>query len=307
MNNTVKFNDARYPHLLKEIDSPPRKIYYKGNWNSGIFENCLAVVGSRRMTTYGRQIATKLVSEIARAGITIVSGFMFGIDATAHQAAIEAGGKTIAVMPCGIEVIHPKHQESLYKEILKNNGLIISEFEASFPPALWTYPKRNRIVAGLSQATLVVEAGEKSGSLITANLARRYKRKLFAVPGPLTSALSKGTVQLIKEGAEIVTGAEDILAGYDVDVGAGLAPALQGLNELEQNIIKRLQEEPMEIDVLMHSVATGRGGACPRPNKRATARVAPTVSEIGTALSLMQIKGLVFEERGKYYTKFCGS
>ncbi len=269
--------------MLKEIDSPPRKIYYKGNWNSGIFENCLAVVGSRRMTTYGRQIATKLVSEIARAGITIVSGFMFGIDATAHQAAIDAGSKTIAVLPCGIDMIHPEHQESLYKEILKNNGLIISEFEGAFPPALWTYPKRNRIVAGLSQATMVVEAGEKSGSLITAELARRYKRRVFAVPGPLTSTVSKGAVQLIKNGAEIVTGAEDVLAGYDIPVGAVREPPLrQGLNKLEQSILNKLQEEPMEIDILIRSLKT-------------------SVSELGTALSLMQLKGLVFEEKGKYY------
>ena len=127
MNNIVTIKDARYPRLLKKIDSPPQKLYYKGDWNSGIFENCLTVVGSRRMTTYGKLIANKLVSEIARAGITIVSGFMFGIDATAHKAAVEAGGRTIAVMPCGIDIIHPEHQEAVYKEILKNNGLVISD------------------------------------------------------------------------------------------------------------------------------------------------------------------------------------
>ena len=286
MNNIVKFNDARYPHLLKKIDSPPQKLYYKGDWNSGIFENCLTVVGSRRMTTYGKLIANKLVSEIARAGITIVSGFMFGIDATAHKAAVEAGGRTIAVMPCGIDIIHPEHQEGLYKEILENNGLIISEFESTFPPALWTYPKRNRIVAGLSRATMVVEAGERSGSLITAGLSKKYKRRLFAVPGPLTSALSKGTVQLIKEGAEIVTDAEDVLAGYDVRSPNFSESSLQflKLGKLEQSIVKKLQEEPMEIDALTRSVKT-------------------SAAELGTVLSLMQIKGLVFEERGKYYIK----
>jgi DNA processing protein len=211
---------------------------------------------------------------------------MFGIDATAHKAAVEAGGRTIAVMPCGIDIIHPEHQEGLYKEILENNGLIISEFESTFPPALWTYPKRNRIVAGLSRATMVVEAGERSGSLITAGLSKKYKRRLFAVPGPLTSALSKGTVQLIKEGAEIVTDAEDVLAGYDVRSPNFSESSLQflKLGKLEQSIVKKLQEEPMEIDTLTRSVKT-------------------SAAQLGTVLPLMQIKGLVFEERGKFYIK----
>ena len=286
MNNIVKFRDARYPQLLKEIDSPPKRLFYKGNWDDGIFKNCLAVVGSRRMTTYGKLITSKLVSEIARAGVTIVSGFMFGVDATAHKAAVDAGGRTIAVMPCGIDMIHPAHQEDLYKEILEHDGLIISEFEGTHPAALWTYPKRNKIVAGLSCATMVVEAGRKSGSLITADLTKKYKRRLFAVPGPLTSVLSKGTVQLIKEGAEIVTDAEDVLAGYDVaslSLSRGSVQSLK-LGELEQSILKKLQEEPMEIDALMRSVGAGRH-----------------ISKIGTALSLMQIKGLIFEERGKYH------
>ncbi|NQT28349.1 MAG: DNA-protecting protein DprA, partial [Candidatus Omnitrophica bacterium] len=247
MSNNITIDDTRYPRLLKEIDSPPKRLFYKGDWDSSVFENCLAVVGSRRMTTYGRLITNKLVSEIARAGVTIVSGFMFGIDAASHKAAIDVGGRTIAVMPCGIDMIHPGHQEDLYNEILEHKGLIISEFASTHPPGLWTYPKRNKIVAGLSKATMVVEAGQKSGSLITAGLTKKYKRKLFAVPGPLTSVLSKGTVQLIKEGAEIVTGAEDVLAGYDVatfSFSRGSAKSLE-LNRLEQSIIKKLQEEPM--------------------------------------------------------------
>jgi len=290
MKDVVEIGNKEYPRLLKEIDSPPKKLYYKGNWDSSIFENCLAVVGSRRMTTYGRQITKKLVSEIAAAGVTIVSGFMFGIDATAHRVVIDAGGRTIAVMPCGIDIIHPSHQEDLYNRILEGNGLIVSEFEGEFPPALWTYPKRNKIVAGLSYATMVVEAGSKSGSLITANLAKRYQRRLFAVPGPLTSTLSKGTTQLIKEGAEIVSSAEDVLAAYDISnrgFSEGYSQFLK-LDQLEQCIIEKLQQEPMEIDTLMRSVGT-------------------SASELGTTLSLMQIKGLVFDDKGKYYTKFCGS
>jgi DNA processing protein len=296
MGGVVTINDRGYPRLLKEINSPPEKLYYKGKWDTNIFEHCLAVVGSRRMTTYGKLITTKLVREIAEAGATIVSGFMFGIDATAHKAAIEAGGRTIAVMPCGIDIIHPEYQKSLYKEILQMKGLIISEFESTFPPALWTYPKRNRIMAGVSKATMVVEAGSKSGALITAGFAKDYKRKLFAVPGPLTSLLSKGTSQLIKEGAEIVTSAEDVLGAiYKSPLRQNRVRAVresptQQLNELEQAIVKKLQEEPLGIDVLTRSVGAGYKSPL-------------DVSEIGSVLSLMQLKGLIFEEKSKYYIK----
>ena len=288
MDGVVTIRDARYPWLLKGIDSPPPQLYYKGKWDVSIFENCLAVVGSRKMTTYGKIITNKLVSKIAMAGVTIVSGFMFGVDAAAHKAALDAGGRTIAVMPCGIDLIHPEYQEILYREILENKGLIISEFEGTFPPALWTYPKRNRIVAGLSTATMVVEAGEKSGSLITANLTRKHKRRLFALPGPLTSALSKGTVRLIKEGAEVVTCAEDVLAAYG-DVSSNLSEScleFLKLGKLEQLIVKKLQAESMEIDALIRAVKV-------------------PASEVGTALSLMQLRELVFKEKGKYYVKFC--
>ena len=126
---------------------------------------------------------------------------MYGGDEAAHKAAVEAGGRTIAVMPCGIDMIHPEYQEELYNKILENKGLIISEYEGKFPPAIWTYPKRNRIVAGLSKAVLIVEAGLNSGTLITAECAKKFGRKIFAVPGPITSEVSKGTIQLIKEGA----------------------------------------------------------------------------------------------------------
>ena len=222
MESFITFDSPQYPQLLKTIPDAPQKLYYKGNLDSSLFNNCLAVVGSRRMTSYGKQITDLLVSEIAQAGITIVSGFMYGIDATAHQAALNGGGRTIACMPCGINVIHPAYQDNLYNDILKNNGLILSEYEDDFPPALWTYPRRNRIVAGLSAATMVVEAGEKSGSLITAKLARNYDRKLFSVPGMLTSAVSKGTMQLIKEGAEAVSSAQDVLNYYGIEIAGEL-------------------------------------------------------------------------------------
>lgn len=288
MNGVITINNPKYPKLLKEINDSPKQLYYRGNWDENIFNNCLAVVGSRRMTSYGKQIANKLVSEIAGAGLTIVSGFMYGIDATAHQSCLNVGARTIAVMPCGIERIHPEYQTKLYADILENNGLVVSEFEGDFMPAFWTYPKRNRIIAGLSKATIVIEAGLKSGSLVTANLAKRYKRKVFAVPGPLTSIFSQGTSQLIKQGADIVVSAQDILEYYGKSIKniKEQEDFLESfnLNELEKNIIEKLQQESIEIDEISRLLEI-------------------SVAEIGTTLSLLQLKGLIFIENGKYYIK----
>lgn len=279
----VTLQDEEYPKLLRKIGKDaPQQLYYKGEWNDGIFENCLAVVGSRRLTTYGRQVAERLVTEAAAAGITIVSGFMYGGDATAHKAAVRAGGRTIAVMPCGIERIHPEDQEDLYFDILNNKGLVISEYEGDMLPSNWTYPRRNRIVAGLSKAVLVVEAGIKSGSLITANFAKKFKRKVFSVPGPITSEVSKGTLQLIKEGAEMVTSTTDILEYYGArSLKPGFSSSKPGLDGLEGKILEQLKREPLEIDVLARTFGM-------------------PASKLGTIISLMELKGLIKREAGKY-------
>ena len=282
--NIITLRDKNYPALLRKIGKDaPEKIYYKGEWNNEIFENCLAVVGSRRLTSYGRKMTEQLVTEIAASGVTIVSGFMYGGDEAAHRAAAEAGGRTIAVMPCGIDMIHPEYQEELYNKILKNKGLIISEYEGKFPPANWTYPRRNRIVAGLSKAVLIVEAGLNSGTLITAEFAKKFGRKIFAVPGPLTSEVSKGTAQLIKEGAEVVTEARDILKDYNISLTKpNLAKPSLNIEGIEQEIINQLQKEPLEADNLARILGM-------------------SVSKIGTTLSLMQLKGFINQEGGKYY------
>jgi len=285
MNEVINIEDNRYPERLKEIKDPPEKLYFKGEWDEGIFRNCLAVVGSRRITSYGKIITNSLVTQIASAGITIISGFMFGVDAHSHRAAVESCKRTIAVMPCGIDVIHPAYQKDLYEKILENGGLIISELEGKHPPAAWTYPKRNRIVAGLSQATLIIEAAEKSGTLITAELTKENNRKLFVVPGPLTSKTSVGTAKLIKDGAEIVTSAEDILKFFNVNnfnkQKAGNA-SYKKLDNIEQRIFEQLNHEPLEVDSLARILNI-------------------SVSELGKTLSLMEIKGILFKERGKYH------
>jgi len=325
MNNVFYKDDPEYPELLRRIGKEaPKQLYFKGSCpefssrftlkgsdasrkiqsvrskQPSIFENCLAVVGSRRLTSYGQRIAQDLVEELAMAGLTIVSGFMYGGDAAAHQATVKVGGRTIAIMPCGIERINPEYQKNLYDEILKNNGLIISEYQGDSHPALWTYPQRNRIVAGLSKAVLVLEAGAKSGSLITASYAKKFKRKIFAVPGSIISSMSKGTNLLIKEGAEVVTEAKDVLEYYDShsdssDPGfsSRFIPlkrepyAFQKfrnprLGELEKQIIKELGREPLGIDELSRNLEI-------------------SISELGAKLSFMQIQGLISQTGNKYY------
>ncbi|MBU1044609.1 MAG: DNA-processing protein DprA [Candidatus Omnitrophica bacterium] len=282
MTKSISIDSPKYPKLLKLIPAAPKRLYYKGVWDENIFSQCLAVVGARRMTRYGKHITDLLVSELAAVGITIVSGFMYGIDAAAHQAAVNIQGRTIACMPCGIEIIHPAYQKKLYEQILDNHGLIVSEYEGNFPPDKWTYPRRNRIVAGLSSATMVVEAGQKSGSMITADLTAKFERKLFAVPGMLTSVLSKGPMQLIKQGAQIVTSAADIMDFYGISArGFAEDLSISSSSQLQQSILTELKYEPMDIDILSYKLST-------------------SIPQVSMEISLLQLKGLIIEEAGKY-------
>jgi DNA processing protein len=287
MNDIIDIDDKRYPRLLKATKGAPKKLYYKGSWDEAIFKNCLAVVGSRHLTSYGRRMTELLVSQIAAAGVTIVSGFMYGGDEAAHKATLSVGGRTIAVMPCGIELIHPEYQKELYQQILENNGLIVSEFAGRFLPTNWTYATRNRIVAGLSKAVLIIEAGLKSGTMITANFAKKFGRKILAVPGPITSEVSQGTAQLIKEGAQVVTEASDILKHFGQNkrlLNLVKQPGATMATGIEQEIIEELKREPLAADDLARVLL--------KP-----------VSEINTSLSLMQLNGFIKQEGGKYYTE----
>ena len=282
--NYIDINSDEYPYLLKQIKDPPSKLYFKGNWDTVIFTETLSVVGARRMTRYGEIITHSLVSAIAGKEITIVSGFMYGIDAQAHNAALEAGGRTIAVMPCGIEKIHPEYQADLHERILNNNGLVVSEYPGDTPPALWTYPRRNRIIAGLSPILLVIEAGVKSGALITAKIAKNYNKRIFAVPGPLTSNVSIGTALLIKQGAQIVTGIQDILSEYGkTDPEEFFSKKeLYGVNRTQQKILKILSNEPMGIDDIARSAGK-------------------QISEIGADITVLSLKKHLTLNEGKYY------
>lgn len=283
--SVIARTDKRYPILLKNIPDSPKKLYCKGEWNEKIFQNCLAVVGSRQLTSYGKKAAEQLVGEIAAAGITIVSGFMYGGDAAAHKAALDCGGKTIAVMPCGIDIIHPVYQKNLYNEILERDGLIISEFPKNAPPLSWMYPRRNRIVAGLSRAILVLEAALDSGTLITADLAKKYNRKVFALPGQIFSEVSQGSLKLIKEGASLVSCPKDILDYFEktsLQEDAQKFTPIKIVDPTEKKIINELKREPLSADDLSRNIGIG-------------------AAKIGVILSLMQIKGIIKTEGIKYY------
>jgi DNA processing protein len=276
----IKITDKNYPPSLKKIKGAPKQFYYKGKWDMKLFKNCLAVVGSRRMTTHGKQAVKMLVCDCARAGITIVSGFMYGVDAAAHKATIDAGGRTIAVMPCGIDMVHPEHQVELYKGILDNGGLIISEYPKNTPPYLGNYPARNRIVAGLSQAVLVIEAALASGSLITADLAKKFKRHLLAVPGPISSIVSMGTLQLIRDGALIAGDAQDVLRLYSL-TQAKINSRVSCKDNYQQQVIDCLKREPMRPDDLAYALKID-------------------VAKVTALLLMMQLKGLVDDCYGRF-------
>jgi DNA processing protein len=297
MVNVVEINSEKYPKNLKDAlkkiqpSLGPKKLYYKGNWSEEIFQNCLAVVGSRHLTYYGRRATEQLVTEVAAAGVAIVSGFMYGGDEAAHSAAVKCGGKTIAVMPCGIDLIFPPGQKELYQKILDNNGLIISEYEPGFKPTNYSFVQRDRIVAGLSKAVLVTEAALESGSLITASYAKKFGKKIFAVPGPITSEVSKGTNKLIKEGAEPIAEAKQILDFFKILPSAQKASAfvktsadnLAGnCDTLENKIIEQLRREPLKADEMARLFSV-------------------PIAKLGTSLSLMQLKGFINQDNGKYY------
>lgn len=205
----INIMDSLYPQALKEIYDPPITLYAKGNL-SILGEKSIAIVGCRDATRYGLNMAQKLSYDLAKNNIVIVSGLARGIDNMAHYGALKADGKTIAVLGCGVDICYPRENVETYKQILEK-GLVLSEYIVGTPPEAGNFPARNRIVSGLSNGVLIVEAKEKSGSLITGDFALEQGRELYVVPGNINSSQSGGTNSLIKQGAKVVTKAEDVL------------------------------------------------------------------------------------------------
>lgn len=210
----VSYKDPKFPDSLRQINSVPKQLYVLGELPTAPY---IAIVGSRRPTEYGRVVTHQLATSLARAGIVVVSGLALGIDAMAHQAAIEAGGKTVAVQACGLDRVYPGSNRGLAKQILATGGAIISEYPEGTPALKHHFPARNRIISGISHAVIVPEADASSGSLITANFALNQNRLVMAVPGNTTSLRSAGPNNLIKSGAIPVTDATDVLAALNLE------------------------------------------------------------------------------------------
>lgn len=217
-------DDGSYPFLLREIADPPITLYVKGDWQACFDAPCIGIVGSRRCSTYGENASLMLSRDLAERRICIVSGLARGIDTAAHKGAIEAKGKTIAVMGTGISQTYPKENVKLVDKILESGGAIVSQFPLETPPLPENFPYRNRIISGLSLGVLLVEASERSGSLITARLATEQNREVFAVPGNITSKNSFGTNYLIKSGAKLVQQWQDVVHELPAEIAAQILP-----------------------------------------------------------------------------------
>lgn len=247
----VDFLHGTYPGLLKEIPDFPAILYILGNDRIAASDMAVAVVGSRRPSSYGLLQTTRIVKGVTPHA-TIVSGLALGIDAKAHQSCLEAGGKTVAVLGTPIDQIYPVSNEALAKKIIENDGAIISEYPPGFPVNKYNFPLRNRIIAGLSRATLVMEAAKGSGSLITAYLANTYNRDIFALPGNVDSGLSYGTNQLIREGANILLGADDVLGSLGIDRSERVKSTEACLTDGEKVIYLALKNRPLSFDKIQN-------------------------------------------------------
>jgi len=279
---TLTCDSSDYPQRLKEIYDYPPVLYVRGTLLPED-ECCLAVVGTRRATVYGRQVTEELVTDLARSGITIVSGLAKGIDSIAHRAALEAGARTIAVFACGLDIVYPAENAKLAREVMEH-GTLISEYPLGTRPKADNFPRRNRIMSGLSLGVLVIEAGESSGALITANQALEQNREVFAVPGSILSPASRGTNNLIQEGAKLVRNYIDILEELNLAMMAQqlemkeLLPA----DKTESLLLKQLSREPAHIDEICRN--SGLAAAL-----------------VSSALAMMELKGMVKQVGGMNY------
>lgn len=246
----ISLNEKNYPRLLKEIYNPPKELFFLGEIRAE--ENLpLAIVGTRKFSNYGKQATIELGRSLAKTGFTIVSGLALGIDSLAHQAALDVGTRTIAVLGCGLDNIYPAIHKKLTEKIIAQGGLIVSEYPPGTPPLKHHFPARNRIIAGLSLGVLVIEAPETSGALITAKCALEQNREVFAVPGNIFSQNSFGTNQLIKLGAKPVTQIEDILETFNLALPEKQKREIKPANKEEEIILKILSNESMSIDEIV--------------------------------------------------------
>jgi DNA processing protein len=282
--SVLTLDDPDYPALLRELPDSPPVLYVKGTlldadrW-------AVALVGTRRATVYGREMTARLVAPLVHAGITIVSGLALGIDAAAHKAALDAGGRTIAVLACGIDIVYPPEHRKLAAAVA-DNGALVTEFPPGTPPEGKNFPVRNRVISGLSLGVVVVEAPESSGALLTADCAAEQGRDVFAVPGKVTSPASLGANRLIQAGAKLVIGAEDVMDELNLTRTAVetsvLVETIAPSDPTEAALAGHLSDEPLHIDDLCR--LTGL-----------------PIMQVSSALALMELKGMVRRAEGMHY------
>jgi DNA processing protein len=273
-----------YPTLLKQISHPPPLLYYRGRWVDE--PAAVAVVGSRRCTVYGREAARRLAGELALAGLTVISGLALGVDTAAHQGALAADGRTVAVLGCGLDRCYPPSNTGLMKAI-SGCGAVLSEFPLDTLPLPQHFPQRNRIISGLSLGTVVVEATAKSGALITANYALEQNREVFAVPGPVDSPYSRGCHRLLKEGARLVESCADILEEFQMIPSAAAAAAAGSESSCtvdEENLLNLIPYQPLHMDELIRLSGF-------------------TAEQISALLLGLELKGLIRQLPGKYFSR----
>lgn len=279
----ITWEDENYPPRLRYIHNPPPLLYVKGE----IFprdEWAVAVVGTRNPSHYGRQVVDQIAGDLARNGITVISGLAQGIDSLAHRAALEAGGRTIAVLGCGIDIIYPAQHTKLAQVIIEE-GALVTEYPLGTPPEGGNFPPRNRIISGLALGTVIVEAGERSGALITADYTLEQGRELFAVPGNIMARKSQGTNRLIQEGgAKLILSVEDIMEELNLTMIEEHREVQEILpeNETESMILSHISQEPMHVDEI------GRKSGLP-------------IAQVTSTLALMELKGLVRQVSGMNY------
>lgn len=276
----IIFKDSQYPKLLNQIPDPPILLYVRGDISTlNEARPSIGVVGTRMISNYGRTVTEQLTAGLVEAGFTIVSGMAYGVDALAHKVAIDKGGRTIAVLGCGVDIIHPKSNTTLYWTIVKKAGCVVSEFPPGMIASKGLFPARNRIISGLSLGVVVTEGASDSGALITARYAAEQGREVFAIPGPITSRLSYGPTKLLKQGAKLVTEVGDILEELNIksqisNVRNKIQKSNIVLTKEENRILESLENENLHFDEL--------AGKC---------NIAATT--LGGILSMMELKGLI--------------
>lgn len=285
----ITFDDPRYSDILKQIPDAPFCFYLKGKLPADS-SYAFAIVGTRRATPYGKQAAEFFASSLARLGITIVSGLALGVDTEAHRGAMAANGKTVAVLGAGLDdpSIYPPQNRRLAKEIIETGGALVSEYPFGGQPESYHFPERNRIISGLSLGVLVVEAPEKSGALITANLALEQGREVFAVPGGIFSKNSSGPNGLIKKGAKLTTNITDILEELNLEIDV-INPEIGSANVSaeEKKVLNIIEAEPQDLDKIIQK-----------------SKMKP--AEVMSAITMLEIKGLIKNQGGNNYTKTSG-